>query len=70
MKRREFIKNAGVISLASYMPISNAAIQDTVALSLNGNEIILDRVDILDFMASFQGSVITVSYTHLRAHET
>ena len=30
-----------------------------MALSLNGNEIILDRVDILDFMASFQGSVIT-----------
>jgi hypothetical protein len=59
MKRREFIKHAGIISLASYMPISNATIQDIVALSLDGDEIILDRVDTLDFMSNFQGSVIT-----------
>ena len=59
MKRREFIKNAGIISLASYVPISNASIHDIEALSLDGDEIILDRVDILDFMSSFQGSVIT-----------
>ena len=59
MKRREFIKNAGIISLASYIPKSKATTQDIVALSLDGDEIMLDRVDILDFMSSFQGSVIT-----------
>ena len=59
MKRREFIKNAGIISLASYIPKSKATTQDIVAVSLDGDEIMLDRVDILDFMSSFQGSVIT-----------
>ena len=50
MKRREFIKNAGIISLASYIPKSKATTQDIVALSLDGDEIILDRVDILDIV--------------------
>ena len=59
MKRREFIKNAGIISLASYIPKTHAQIHDIQALSLDGDEIILSRADLLDFMSSFQGSVIT-----------
>ena len=59
MKRRDFIKHAGLLSVVSHIPISRASIHDIQALSLEGNEIVLKKTDILEFMSSFQGSVIT-----------
>ena len=59
MKRRDFIKHAGVLSVASHIPISRASIHDIQAVSLEGNEIVLKKTDILEFISSFQGSVIT-----------
>jgi len=46
MKRREFIKNSAVLTAASYLPIAKSSIHDQPAISLNGNEIILDKIDI------------------------
>ncbi|SVD34513.1 uncharacterized protein METZ01_LOCUS387367, partial [marine metagenome] len=50
MQRREFIKNIAVISAVSRIPKSYAAIQDTPAISITGEEIILNRSDILELI--------------------
>ena len=62
MKRREFIKNSAVLTAASYLPIAKSEIYNLPAISLSGDEITLDKVDILDFMSSFQGSVISENH--------
>ena len=58
MKRRDFIKNSAILTASTYLPIAKAEIHDQQAISLTGDEIVLSKVDILDFMSSFQGSVI------------
>ena len=62
MKRREFINNSAVLTAASYLPIAKSEIYNLPAISLSGDEITLDKVDILDFMSSFQGSVISENH--------
>ena len=59
MKRREFIRNIAVISTVSHIPKSYAAIQDMPAISITGEEIILNRSDILELIFSFEGSILT-----------
>ena len=62
MKRRDFMRNTVALTAATSLPYSNlvsASIPDTPAVSLSGNEITLSKNDILDFMTSFQGSVIS-----------
>ena len=58
MKRRDFIKNSAILTASTYLPIAKTEIHDQQAISLTGDEIVLSKVDILDFMSSFQGSVI------------
>lgn len=62
MKRRDFMKNGVAITAATSLPYSNlvrASIPDTPAISISGNDITLSSVDIIDFITSFQGSVIS-----------
>ena len=59
MDRRDFIKNSAILAATVYMPIAKSAIHDQRAISLSGEEMILHKEDILDFMYSFQGSVIS-----------
>ena len=59
MKRRDFIKNTAILTAASYIPVAKSAIHDQPAISLSGDEIVLNKIDILDFMSSFQGTVIS-----------
>ena len=59
MKRRDFIKNSAILTASTYLPIAKTAIHDQQAISLTGDEIVLSKVDILDFMSSFQGTVIS-----------
>jgi len=59
MQRRQFIKNIAVISAVSRIPKSYAAIQDTPAISITGEEIILNRSDILELIFSFEGNILT-----------
>ena len=62
MKRRDFLINSAAITATTSIPYSNivkARIPDLTARSLNGNEITLNSSDIIDFMTSFQGTVIS-----------
>ena len=56
------MKNGVAITAATSLPYSNlvrASIPDTPAISISGNDITLSSVDIIDFITSFQGSVIS-----------
>jgi hypothetical protein len=59
MKPRDCIKNGTILVASAYPPLAKSAIHDQRDISLNGDEIMINKEDILDFMSSFQGTVIS-----------
>jgi hypothetical protein len=59
MKRREFIKNTVIVGASAYMPLARSSIQDTAAISITGEEITLQRSEILELMDELEGNILT-----------
>ena len=59
MQRREFIKSAVIVGTSAYMPLARSSIQDTAAVSITGEEIILLRSEILELMDVLEGNILT-----------
>ena len=59
MKRREFIKSTLIVGASAYMPLARSSIQDTAAISITGEEIILQRSEILELMDALEGNILT-----------
>ena len=59
MQRREFIKSAVIVGASAYMPLARSSIQDTAAVSITGEEIILLRSEILELMDVLEGNILT-----------
>ena len=59
MQRREFIKSAVIVGTSAYMPLARSSIQDTAAISITGEAIVLTRSELLELMDVLEGNILT-----------